>query len=472
MNSTVSGYPYPYPQPNYPINYPPAASSGGTIVFLVSLWLAYTRSMGAQTPSEMARTAAITSLVGLAISVFLDSQKGLRNLFRADFMCIVSLYSLTLVEFLFPQQDFDTLLDTTQTATALRIVLLGLAGLAIGRHLVAPKPMQSSWLNFGAISSTLLFKVLGGAALLGYLNMLLAVKFNPVALVEGMLGPRFSEPWARGGIGGAGSLLTEWALMLYAIPPLTGVLWNRRRQLSKFQLLMVVILFTLTMFQGFSGGTRNVFSAYVSTCLVGYLLTVPKNTIWNTVLPIGIAFLVVGYGSYHMLEFRTIGLRDYIVNGVYEGETSRQTLAVDYNLWSIGLLAEAFPNNHDFLGSEIIVWSLAKPVPRILWPGKPLGLSISIEEVVGAQGWTVAATYLGEAYMMSGLSGVISVSLFLGALAGWWNRLALQRQSDYAMIVFALGFFVAGVTMRSMFWLTTMALPIIALIVFKKFLLR
>jgi hypothetical protein len=469
MNSALTNYPYPsYPQ----VNYPPSASPTGTLVFLTGLGLAYLRATGAQTPSEMARAAAITTLVALAISVFLDSQKGMRNLFRADFMCLVSLYSLTFAEFLFPQPDFDALLDTTQTATALRIILLGMAGLAIGRHFVAPTPMRSEWLNFGAISSKLLYKLLVGAALLGYLNMLLAVKFDPVALVNGMLGPRFSEPWARGGIGGVGSLLSEWALMLYVIPPLAGVLWNRRQQLSSLQQLSVLVIFLLTMFQGFSGGTRNVFSAYLATCLMGYLLTLPKNTLWNTVIPIGVTFLVVGYGSYHMLEFRTMGLRNYILDGVYKGETTRKTLSVDYNLWAIGLLADAFPKNHDFIGSEILIWSIIKPIPRIFWPGKPQGLSVSIEEIVGAEGWTVSATYLGEAYMMSGFTGVIGVSLFFGALAAWWNRLALQRQSDYAMIVFALGFFVAGITMRSMFWITTMALPIIALIVFKKFLLR
>jgi hypothetical protein len=469
MNSALTNYPYPaYPQ----VNYPPAASPAGTIIFLTGLYLAYLRSTGGQTPAEMSRLAAITTLIALAISVFLDSRKGLRNLFRADFMCLISLYSLTFAEFLFPQPAFDALLDTDQTATAIKVILLGMAGLAIGRHLIAPTPMRSPWLNFGGISSKLLFRLFIGAALVGYLNMLLAVKFDLVTLVNGMLGPRFSEPWARGRQGGIGSLMTEWVLMLHVIPPLAGVLWNRRQQISNLQRLIVLAIFLMTMFQGFSGGTRNVFSAYLATCLMGYLLTLRKNTLWNTVIPIGVTFLVVGYASYHMLEFRTIGLRDYILNGVYEGETVRKTLSVDYNLWAIGLLADAFPKKHDFIGSEILVWSIIKPIPRIFWPGKPEGLSVSIEEIVGAEGWTVSATYLGEAFMMSGFAGVIGISLFLGALAAWWNRLALQRQSDYAMIVFALGFFVAGITMRSMFWLTTMALPIIALIVFKKVLLR
>jgi hypothetical protein len=466
MNHTYS------PFSNSQVGYPPVPSSPGTATFLAALLWAYAWSASGTVPSEMARIAAVTVGVGLMVSIFFDSQRGLRNLFRADLMCLFGLYALTLAEFLFPQPEFNSLLTTDQTAMALRLVLLGMAGLAIGRHFFAPKPMKSGWLNFGAISSTLLVKMLLGAAFLGYLNMLLSVKFNLFLLVEAMVKPRFSQPWSRGGIGGVGSLLSEWTLMLYVIPPLAGVLWNRRRSLSTVQGLGVTGLLLLTLFQGFAGGTRNVFAAYIATFLMGYLLTLPKTTIWNTAIPVMMAFLVVGYGSYHMLEFRTMGLQRYINNQAYEAEERRDTLSVDYNLWAIGLIADAFPQKHDFLGSEVLVWSIAKPVPRVFWADKPLGLSVSIEEIAGARGWTVSATYLGEAFMMAGMTGVVGMSLFLGALAGWWNRLAMQRHSDYAMIVFAMGFFVAAVTMRSMFWLTTMILPIGALVLAKKSVLR
>jgi hypothetical protein len=461
-----------YSHPQTQVSYPPAASLAGTAVFLAALGMAHLQIAGGQTPSDMAGRVAVTTLVGLAGNVFFDAQKGWRNLFRTDFMCLVGLYGLTLLEFLFPQSDFDRLLTIAQTIAALNVILIGMAGIVIGRHWVTPRPMRSSWLTFGAVSSQLLFKAFLGATLIGYLNMLLAVKFDPMALIDGMLGPRFSEPWARSSVGGIRSLVSEWSLMLNAIPPLAGVLWNRRSQFSKVQLGLVLAILALTFFQGFSGGTRNVLVAYVATFLVGYLLTLPKNTLWNTLIPIGVAVVVVGYASYHMLEFRTMGLRNYITNQVYESDTVRTTLAVDYNLWSLGLIVDAFPQKHEFIGSEILIWALVKPIPRIFWPGKPLGLSVSIEEIAGAQGWTVAATYLGEAYMMAGTIGVIGVSLGFGVLCAWWNRLALQRQSDYAMLVFALGFFVLAVSMRSMFWLTTTALPIVALIGIRKFILR
>ncbi|MGB3299480.1 MAG: hypothetical protein WBA76_14545, partial [Phormidesmis sp.] len=142
--------------------------------------------------------------------------------------------------------------------------------------------------------------------------------------------------------------------------------------------------------------------------------------------------------------------------------------AVDYNLASIGQVAEAMPENFPFLGKEIVVWSLVRPIPRAFWSGKPEGLSVSIEEIAGADGWTVAATYLGESYMMAGMAGVIATSLLFGAIAAWWNQMAMRQQSDYSLVVYALGFFAAGITMRSMFWFTTTILPVVALIAIRK----
>lgn len=448
---------------------PPAPEVAGTACLLAGLLLAYSMYPAEATPATMSRVAAITVGIAFLISVFFDSRKGLRNLFRTDLLCLVGIYGLTLAEFLFPQEEFDAMTTVAQTTNSLNMVLLGMGCLAIGRHLVAAKPMQSRWLNVNDISNNALFYALIGSAFLGFLYMLLAVNFDLGRLIDGMLGPRFSEPWSRNRIGGLISLLTELSLMLYIVPPLAGIIWNRRRYFSLPQLLIVAAVFSLTIFHSFSSGTRNIFIAHLATLLMAYLLTLPENNLRNTIIPILIAGLIGVYGSYHMLEFRTMGLRNYVENRVYESGSTRDTLAVDYNLASIGPLIDALPARHPYLGLEVITWALVRPIPRVFLPGKPEGLSVSIEEIVGAAGWTVAVTYLGESYMMAGWTGVIGMSLFFGALAAWWNRMAMQRQSDYALLVYALGFFAAGITMRSLFMFTTAILPVIALIVFRRF---
>jgi oligosaccharide repeat unit polymerase len=447
---------------------PPSPSASGTVCLLFGIVLGYSLYPSEELPSDMARMAAIPVGIAFLVSVFFDSRKGLRNLFRTDLLCILGLYGLTLAEFLFSQEEFNGMIDTVGTVNALNLTLVGLASLAIGRHLIAPTPVRSRLLRMEEISNSTLFLGFVIAAFLAYLYMLMAVQFNPVALINGMLGPRFSEPWTRGRIGGWISLLTELSLLSYVIPPLMAVVWNRRKTFPIWQLALMISIFALVIFQAFAGGTRNVFISHLATFVMSYLLTLPRNTLVNTLVPILAAGFIAVYSSYHMLEFRTIGLRNYVTNQVYASGETRETLAVDYNLASISPLLDVFPEKHEFLGFEVIFWSLVRPIPRALLPSKPEGLSISIEEIMGVEGYTLATTYLGESYMMAGWFGAIAMSVFFGALAAWWNRMAMSQQSDYALVVYALGFFAAGITMRSMFWLTTAILPVIALIVFRK----
>ncbi|WP_152551037.1 hypothetical protein [Picosynechococcus sp. NKBG042902] len=448
----------------------PHPTLSGTSCLLAGLILAFTLYPSAATPTGMARISAIAVGIALLINIFFDSRKGFYNLFRTDLLCLLGLYGLTLLEFLFPQEEFNLAVDTIQTAQSLDMVLLGMAGLALGRHLVKPKPSASQVKNFGNISSSTLFRLFVISASLGFLYMLLSVQFNPIALINAMIGPRFAEPWARGKYGGWFVFLSELALLIHAIPPMFGVMWNRRNNLSNLQKWTTVGIFGLVLFQGFTSGTRNIFVVYVATALIGYLITLPRHTLRNTLFPVLMAVVMTSFLSYHMLEFRGIGLRNYITRQVYlqQGET-RETFSVDYNLMSLGPVIEAFPEQHNFLGSEVISWALVKPIPRVLWPGKPEGLSISIEEVVGADGWTVATTFIGESYMMAGEFGVLAMALFFGSLAAWWNRRAIRGSSDYDLVIYALGFFGAAITMRSMFWLTTAILPVIALVIFRKF---
>ncbi|NJK39103.1 MAG: hypothetical protein HC920_16090 [Oscillatoriales cyanobacterium SM2_3_0] len=396
------------------INYPPKPSSLGTACIILSAILAPMLSQSAETPTTMANIVAVTTGIGLLTSIALDFRGGLRNLFRTDLMCLVSIYFLTLFEFLSLPEDFNKRISVDQANQALIVICIGIAGLAIGRHLIVLKPVKSKWLNFSKISNKTLFLLFIVSSFLGFLHILLTVDFNIFTMIDELLGPRFSQPWGRGRLGGWSTLLTEVGLLRLVIPPLAGIILNRRSTFPKFQIIIVILIFLLTLFQGFASGSRNIYVAYFATFLMSYILTIPRNTLINTMIPVALSAFLVMYGSYHMLEFRTIGLRNYVVNKVYESGNTRTTLAVDYNLAPLGQVISVFPISNEFLGTEVLVWSLIKPIPRAFWPSKPEGLSISIEESVGAgAGYTVATTYLGESYIMAGHFGVIATSLFL-----------------------------------------------------------
>ncbi len=163
-----------------------------------------------------------------------------------------------------------------------------------------------------------------------------------------------------------------------------------------------------------------------------------------------------------MLQFRTIGLRNYLAGS--RSLSDEDEFFVDYNLWVIGILAKSFPEQYPYLGLEIPYQSLIRPIPRVLWPSKPEGLSVSIEEVVGVEGLTLACTFIGEAWISGGLLGVFVAGCLFGAAARWWGALARADSSDFGILIYASGFFAIVISMRSLLVSTTAALPTLAAI--------
>jgi hypothetical protein len=134
-------------------------------------------------------------------------------------------------------------------------------------------------------------------------------------------------------------------------------------------------------------------------------------------------------------------------------------------------LTNVFPDVVDYLGLEIPYQSIIKPIPRALWPGKPEGLSMSIEAALGSFDGvtTLACTFVGEAFMAFGLVGVLIAGLFFGAAAGWWNKVGQRDNSSFSQILYASGFLCAAMSMRSLITMVPFMLPTLAMWVMGKY---
>jgi hypothetical protein len=243
----------------------------------------------------------------------------------------------------------------------------------------------------------------------------------------------------------------------------------RRKEFSKIQLAGIMMIYLIVLFISFSAGSRNVVAVHLATFSISNIFSLSRiRFLYVAILSVTILGSFV-FLSYHMLEFRNMGIRAYMKHQQYSSEEVRDTLFIDFNLVSLGKLTSRFPNEFRYLGLEVPIWALVKPIPRGLWKGKPKGLSIDIEDAMGVEGVTIAATFIGEAYMGGGPVWVFLSGLFFGALASWWNRLGADSRSTLGLLTYATGFFGGLLCMRSMFWLTTGLLPSLALIFFGKF---
>lgn len=445
----------------------PQPAGNATLLLLVGLLVTALFS-GGTTANELANSYAIGVALSLALSFAVDYRGNLRNLVRTDIMALSSLYFLTLSEFLIPQPQVEAMVTARELEPALTACLVGIAAVAVGRHF-SPQPNRSL-LRLTNLEPPrhILIVLITICFLLGFINMLMAVNFDVKLMIDYFMAPRFAQPWGRGRFGDWRALFYELSMVLYLVPPIAGVILAGRRRYSGIQVGYVAFLFGFTLFYGFTSGTRNIFATYLATFLVAFAFAAGRERRKEVMLVISVASAAMIYATTTMLEFRGIGFYAY-TQGVqeFEGQENDRAFFVDNNLVVIARLMEIFPRQHNYLGFEIPYLALVRPIPRALWSGKPEGMSLSIEDALGAdENYTLAASFIGESYMSGGYLGIALFGLFFGVVMCWWNRLGREDNSPFGYLLYASGFFAAVISMRSLFVFTTAILPTVAAVVF------
>jgi hypothetical protein len=432
-----------------------------TVVILVGAVFAFFTAQGGATVNGAFSGAAIAMGLALVLAFGVESGGQFRRLLRVDAFMFLALYVLIFFEFLFPQRTIATL-DLDSARTGVLAALVGFAGLAIGRLAFRPRQSLPDARDL-KVSPGTTFGILIFLAFFAYLYMLVAVKFNVVEMVEFMLRPRFSQPWARGRLGGVNTLLHEVGLLKYTLAPITGVILSQSRKYSGLQILVTTAVLLFVLFDGFVSGTRHIFIIFLATFVVSYLITAPRlgfgKILLVTIPAAALFFIAVTL----MLASRNKGFAPATLN--LESVTT-EALFVDMNIVNIARLTQAFPGDFPYLGLEIPYNMLVRPIPRAFWSGKPEGLSVGIEKALGVGDYmTLSATFVGEFWMAGGLLAVALGAIMLGMIAGAWNRFGSRADTNLRFMIYVIGFFPALLCMRSFLSVGPALLPVIGMFV-------
>lgn len=458
-----------------PLNTPNATSTGIMIVGLVG---SYFTMLQGSTPGETASRAAWTVATTIVLSTGLEVRTNWKAALRPDIICFAALFFLTLFEFLFPQPLFDSLAVGPSTKASITLCLVAFGSIAISRHFAPAMPRIIIHVITRPTPPVAMLIIFWVSLSFGFLYMLLAVGFDVPAMVNQMMGARFSQPWTRGRYGDWKALLNELGMTLYLVPPIAGVIFANREKYGSVTLVAIGLALLFTIFQGFVSGTRYALAAYVVTFLVGYFLALVKHRRLEFVVLCAVMGVGYIFAADQMLQFREVGLKEYLATKGQPQAPSipkdpQKSFFVDYNLLMINQLTEQIPRTHPFLGWEVPYLALIRPIPRAMWPGKPEGMSVTFEELAGVkESTTKAATFIGEAYLAGGTFVVILASAFFGALTAWWGRLSVALASEFGVLIYASGFFAIIISMRSMLVLTTAILPSLAAMCFAAVFLR
>jgi hypothetical protein len=455
-------------------------NGGATACWLVGLLLSCFMLSG-ETSTEVASHGALCVAGTFVVATGFEILRNWKALLRPDIVALLALYGLTFFEFLLPQPQVNEMVNAKSMHTACTLAFLAFGSMAVGRHLAPRAPKFLEDLVQRPTPPRVLLTVFWLSFFLGTFYMLLAVDFNVLKMIDRMMGPRFTQPWGRGRYGDARALLNELGAMINLVPPVAGLILSSREKYRPYTWIAVALVYAFCLFMGLAGSTRNVLAAYIITFLIAYSLNLTRKRM----LEFGVLCLCGAIGFYGaskiMLETRTVGLKGYLaarsearaLPQISFEASEAESFFVDLNLVNVAQLADVFPSKHEFLGLEVPYVALTHPIPRVLWPGKPEGLSLSMEDALGVGSeMTISSTYIGEAYMAGGAFAVIFTGLMFGVLTGWWARFAVGLSSGLGLLIYASGFLAIAISMRSLYVFSVAILPTIAALVLAMLLTR
>jgi hypothetical protein len=409
------------------------------------------------------RFGAYTMAVVLGAAFAVEGSAGVRSLNRVDIVAIFALYFLSFAEFLHPHVRVLYQGYTGNAAFSCRLVLTGMAFLAIGRHFPLPFTLGIGKIRLPDLPPRQMFWLCVGLFFLSFFWVFLSVYFNPFEVVHYMLAGRFVRPWQRERIGGWVSFLTELQLLAHPTAALAGYIFANGRRYGIWNKIIVAAMVAFTLAFFISDGARNRVLIYAGVFISAYFVSNKQAASLKIIALSSVAAAALWFISGFMLDFRNEGLGTYFSGSTIQAQDPRGDFMIDNNLVSIARVAQVFPNIYPFQGWDIVLQIFTKWVPRALWPDKPVDWAISMESALGLDGSvTLAVTYVGEAYLIAGVPTVILVSFVLGSLSATWNKVGLAARTNLELIYYATGFFAAMLGMRSAQFITVAFVPLAA----------
>jgi oligosaccharide repeat unit polymerase len=290
--------------------------------------------------------------------------------------------------------------------------------------------------------------------LLGMFNYAFATGFDLPVMFSYIGTGRWSAPWSRGQLGGWDAFLDQMQYFGYVLPSLTALLISRR---GFKPVTLMAIVFSLIMLAFLSqGGGRRIIGVTVGAAIIVWIQAQQAVNIRRLVLACGAAIALLATMQF-MLNIRAIGYEEY----AYRGTSDYDYLHVDDNFLRLAQVIEIVPAEHDYVGFQQLVFTAVRPVPRVLWPGKPVDPGFDLPSIVGLKGVSLSTSIIGEWYLSFGWIAVVFGGWLHGRLARTANVL---REAEYSTnpIVYGLAVMVLVSGMRSMLELVLMSYALVA----------
>jgi oligosaccharide repeat unit polymerase len=291
--------------------------------------------------------------------------------------------------------------------------------------------------------------------LVGMFNYAYSVDFD-IPLMFSYIGEqRWAVPWGRTQFGGWEAFRDQAPYFGYVLPSLAAVLIARRGLFNLQSLLAVACSAIMLLFLS-TGGGRRIVGVAAGAALIVWVQMNPGMRLKN-ILVVGVGALALAWTAQFMLNIRTYGYEEFLARG-----SEYDYLHVDDNFLRLAQVIEIIPERRDFIYHQQVLFTLVRPVPRVLWPGKPISAGFDLPSEVGMKDVSLSTSIIGEWYISWGWIAVVFGGWFHGRLASTANSLKELGRQTGNPIVYALSVMVLMSGMRSMQDLVLMSYALVA----------
>jgi len=410
---------------------------------------------------------ALVMSVGLATAPFWTALRQPKALLRGE--CLLSLAPiywllLDLLQGVYAMEDI--------TADQVRTAFLAIGIFVVVVWLAA---LRRSWRIPGIVISSVsqefpintYFALAIACFVIGMLNFAVPCNFNPVEMVYYLGQERWAAPWGRGQLGGWDAFLDHLQYFGYLLPVLTVVIGRRLGVRNVRTLICIALSVVMALFLAQSG-SRRVIGVVGGMALILWVLDQQRLRIKH-LLTSALAIIALLVTLQVMLEYRNVGLSVLVGQGdVPSGRQEKRQvleekhLRVDDNFYRLCQIIQLIPAQYPFVYHKYLVYVIVRPIPRVLWPGKPVDPGFDLPTALGVEGLSLSYSVIGELYMSLGLIGVALGGWLYGRIASTASGLLARCRTQGALVIYSIVVMALFSGMRSILELILVSYVVLA----------
>jgi oligosaccharide repeat unit polymerase len=400
---------------------------------------------------------ALVLTLGLAIAPILSCVKSPRAILRGEnLLAITPIYwlLLDLLQGVYPMTEVSRA-GIEGAFIAIGIFACGVWIAALTRPLRLPSFIAKA--SSLTVKPKILFLLIIVFFTLGMIRFAYPADFDLIVMFNALTEGRWSAPWSRGQLGGWDAFLDHMSYFGYLLPILTILLAHHSKSFNGRVLVSFILSLIMTAFLA-QGGARRIVGVIWGAAIICWALQQSKINA-KKLLVVGLGVVVLLAAMQLMLEYRNTGFAAITEK---EKQLGYDYLHVDDNFLRLTQIIDLVPEHHPYTYEKQLLYYAIRPIPRVLWPGKPIDPGFDLPSILGKEGVSLSSSVIGEFYLAWGWMAVFLGGLLYGKLANTISVLLVDVKGSSAILVYSLSAMVLIAGMRSMIELILMSYTLLA----------